>query len=120
MTAQTSNPRTLKMTMIAGCVQMGPGTLTRSESERARECVETSGEGDSFLAREREAATGDGERGSGCFYGRSFKARKRADNPGEAQKSSGIAKETRGESERTAASNAAEGESEGRWASSRH
>jgi hypothetical protein len=55
-------PRILKMTMIAGCVQIGPGTLTRSESERARECVETSGEGERFLAREREAATGDGER----------------------------------------------------------
>lgn len=106
------------MTMIACCVQMGPGTLTRSESERARECVETSGKGERFLAREREAATGDGERGSGCFSRRSFKARKRADNSGEAQKSNGIAKETRGESERTAASNGAEAESERRWASS--
>jgi hypothetical protein len=53
ITAQTSNPRTLKMTMIAGCVQMGPGTLTRSESERERQCVETSGEGERFLAQER-------------------------------------------------------------------
>lgn len=80
--------------MIAGFVQMGPGTLSRSESERVRVCVETSGEDEKFLVREREAATSVGERGSGCFCGRSFKTRKRADNSGETQKSSGIAKDT--------------------------
>jgi hypothetical protein len=73
------NPRRLKITMIASCVEMSLGTLTRSESERAKECVETSGEGKRFLAQEREAATGDGERECGCFSRRSFKARKRAD-----------------------------------------
>jgi hypothetical protein len=73
--------------MIAGCVQMGPGTLTRSESERVRESVEMSSEGERFLARER-----------GCYRGQRerewlLQGKERADNSGEAQKSSGIAKE---------------------------